>query len=214
MPLSTTVDMHAWLMDAGYKFDCALVEPPSCRPWAAGTSISLLSQSDVDAPPPLSSPQVWYLLTAFRKLMGWQDAKIVDVNELDATARKHLEPSLDLSPSEVSMVVTRNRFPVDSIALIFAALALGAVATGEFGHGRFYFGVSTEMVKHFVGRPTLDLCITYFLQHVFALRSGTSNYAQGIMAQAVQVAHDLGLQENSHGIRGLQLFLLIYMADQ
>lgn len=112
------------------------------------------------------------------------------------------------------MTVTTTSLPLDTIALIFAALALGAVATGEPGHGRFYFGVSTEMVKHFVGAPTLDLCLAYFLQHLFALRSGTSNYAQGIMAQAIQIAHGLGLHENSHGIRGLQLFLLIYMADQ
>lgn len=145
--------------------------------------------------------------------MGWQPP-LVDIEELHATACTYLGTLQDVLASGVTVAVTETTMPVDSIALIFAALALGAVATGDIGHGCFYFGVSTEMVKHFVDRPTLDLCLVYFLQHTFALRSGTSNYAQGIMAHAIQISHGLGLHENSHGIRGLQLFLLIYMADQ
>jgi hypothetical protein len=112
------------------------------------------------------------------------------------------------------VLLSRTCLPVDTIALVFAALAFGAVATGEPSHGRFYFEVSTEMVKHSVGLPTLDLCLSYFLQHLLALRSGTSNYAQGIISQAIHVAHALGLQQNTHGKRGLLLFMLIYMADQ
>jgi len=112
------------------------------------------------------------------------------------------------------VLLTRARLPVDMLASVFAALALGAVATGEPGHSRFYLGVSTEMVKYFVGQPTLNLCLSYFLQHLLALRSGTSNYAQGIIFQAIHVARALGLQQNSHGNRGLLLFSLIYMADQ
>lgn len=120
----------------------------------------------------------------------------------------------DLSSRGISVLLTRTHLPADTIALLFAALALGAVATGEFRHGLFYFEVSTEMVKYFVGQPTLDLCISYYLQHLLALRSGTSNYAQGIISQAIHVARALGLQRNSHGNRGLLLFLLIYMGDQ
>lgn len=146
--------------------------------------------------------------------MGFQDAKLVDIDNLHATTRSYQEHLQDLSLSNALTTATTHGLPCDSIGLVFAALALGAVAGGEFGHGRFYFGISTEMVKHFVGQPTLDLCLAYFLQHVFALRSGTSNYAQGIMAQAVQIANGLGLYDNSHGIQGLQLYLLIYMADQ
>lgn len=145
--------------------------------------------------------------------MGWQPP-LLDIEELHATACTNLGTLQDVLASGVTAAVTQHTMPVDSIALIFAALALGAVATGDIGHGCFYFGVSTEMVKHFVDRPTLDLCLVYFLQHTFALRSGTSNYAQGIMAHAIQVSHGLGLHKSSHGIRGLQLFLLLYMADQ
>lgn len=146
--------------------------------------------------------------------MGFQDAKLVDIEELYATIQLHQEDLHHLSPTNASVTATTQRLPCDAIGLVFASLALGAVASGDFGHGRFYFGVSTELVKHFVGQPTLELCLTYFLQHVFALRLGTSNYAQGIMAQAVQIANGLGLHDNSHGIPGLQLYLLIYMADQ
>ena len=146
--------------------------------------------------------------------MGWQDPPLVDIEELNSLACSYLEALQDLVASGVAATVAETAMPVDSIALMFAALALGSVATGELGHGCFYFGISTEVVKHFVERPTLELCLAFFLQHVFALRSGTSNYAQGIMAQAVQVARGLGLHENLCGVRGLQLFLLIYMADQ
>lgn len=126
----------------------------------------------------------------------------------------HLDAFVDLSPRGISMLLTTTRVPVDTIALTFAALALGAVSTGESGHGRFFFEASNEMVKHFVGQSTLELCLSYFLQHLLAIRFGTSNYAQGIISQAIHIARVLGLQQNSHENRGLLLFLLIYMADQ
>lgn len=154
------------------------------------------------------------LLDRFRGFMAWQDPPLIDIEELHSTACAHLEPLRDLVASGVAVVVTKTDMPVDSIALLLAALALGCVATGELRHGYLYFGLSTEMAKHFMERPTLDLCLTYYLQHIFAMRSGTSNYAQGIMALAIQAAHGLGLDKNSHGTRGLLLFLLIYMADQ
>lgn len=201
-------------MVAGYTLNCALVEPPSCRPSGLNISTSPLAPVDTNAPPAFTLAQTWNLLKTFRKFMGFQDTKLVDIEELHATIRSHQEFLQDLSPSNTAVMATTHRLPCDAIGLVFAALALGAVASGEFGHGRFYFGISTEMVKHFVGQPTLELCLAYFLQHVFALRLGTSNYAQGIMAQAVQIANGLGLYDNSHGIQGLQLYLLIYMADQ
>ncbi|KAK4498621.1 hypothetical protein PRZ48_011280 [Zasmidium cellare] len=195
----------------GYALKCALVEPPSCRP--GGIAGSAVSQP-ANAPPPLTLPQAWGLLKSFRKFMGFQDTKLVDIEELHGSVRNHLDSMQGLTPSNASAILSTRRLPSDSIGLVCAALALGAVASGEFGHGRFYFAISTELVKHFVGQPTLELCLAYYLQHVFALRSGTSNYAQGIMAQAVQIANGLGLYDNSYGVQGLQLYLLIYMADQ
>lgn len=180
----------------------------------ATDSITLLTQPDAQPPPPLSSAQTWNLLQCFTKFMGWQDVDLIDIEELHAIACDHLPHLQDLSPVRVAVTIARNSLPVDSIALVFAALALGACATADLSHGVFFFSMSSEIVKHFVGHPTLDLCVAYFLQHVFALRSGTSNYAQGIIAQAVQAGQALGLHENSCGIMGCELFLLIYMADQ
>jgi hypothetical protein len=70
------------------------------------------------------------------------------------------------------------------------------------------------MAERFVGRPTFDLCLMYLVQHMFAFRVGTSHYAQGMIAHAVRIAHDLDLQQGSMGIAGLQLYLLLYMSDQ
>lgn len=138
----------------------------------------------------------------------------MDIEELNASFLEHLTTLSDLSSGAIAVLLTKARLPVDTIALVFAALALGSVALGESGHGKFYFGVSTEMVKYFVDRPTLNLCLSYFLQHLLALRSGTSNHAQGIISQAIHVARALRLQQHSHGDRGTLLFLFIYMADQ
>lgn len=204
----------SWLTATGYILICALVEPSLCEPRATGSSLSSLVQLDTSSPLPLSSAQTWKLLTNFQKFMGWQDAQLVDVEHLQAVARTFIDQLQDLSPSVVLMTVTAHRLPLDAVALMFGAFALGAVATGEISHGRIYFNVSTELVKHYVGQSTLELCLAYFLQHVFALRIGTLNYAQSIIAQAIQIAHDLDIQRNRHGVQGLQLYLLIYMADQ
>jgi hypothetical protein len=149
-----------------------------------------------------------------QKFIGWQDAHLIDIDELHNTARKHIEYLAALSFSIARVTGIPLCLPADTVALIFATVAIGAVATGELSHGQFYFDISIEMAKHFVGRATLDLCLACFLQHVFALRTGTSNHARSIIAHAIQNAHDLGLHHNSHGTRGLRLYLLIYMADQ
>lgn len=60
-----------------------------------------------------------------------------------------------------------------------------------------------------VGLATLALCLACFLQHMYALRTGTSNHARGFLVQAISHAHDLRLPHNVHGLRGLQLYLLI-----
>lgn len=118
---------------------------------------------------------------------------------------------IDLSPRGISIRLTRTPLPVDIIALIFAALALGAVAKSEPSHGRFYSGVFTEIAKYFAGKPTLDLCLSYYLQHLLASPYGTSNYAQGMISQAIYVSRALELQKNSQGSRRLLLFVLIYI---
>lgn len=201
-------------MSTDYVLSCALLEPSSCETEAVTSSSPLVAQPGAGSPLPLSPTRAWSLLTAFQKFMGWQDADLVDIEDLHATACTCTEHLLDSVPSVVSRTIASQRLPADSVALMFSALALGAVASSDFGHGRFYFDISTEVVKHSVGHATLELCLAFFLQHAFALRVGTLNYAQTIIRQAIQGAHDLELHHNKCGIQGLQLYLLIYMADQ
>ncbi|KAF7191008.1 hypothetical protein HII31_07632 [Pseudocercospora fuligena] len=161
----------------------------------------------------LSEERVWDLLTKFQQFMNWEDARLVELDELQAIAKAHSKDLQELSPSSL-VAIGKAHHLLDSFALLLAAIALGSVALGCLDHGQFYSRISAEVVKHFEGRATLDLCLAYFLQHVFALRSGTSDDVQSILTSAIGTAHELCLHHKAHGIRGLQLYLLIYMADQ
>lgn len=148
--------------------------------------------------------------------MGWEDAKFVDIerlHEIVQTYCKGLE-ELTYPDKDLSTTVAAHRLPLDLTATVCGALAFGALANGEYARGQSYFTISTELAKHFAGIPSQELCLAYFLQHVFALRTGTSNYAQSIMAQTIQIAHEIGIHQGMYGTPGLQLYLLIYMADQ
>lgn len=179
-----------------------------------GGSDPSIEQNDALNLPSFTPAYTLFLLTTFRRFMGWEDASLVDIEDLHSVACRLSDRLEKPSASRVLTAVRKHRLPADSIALVFAAIAFGAVATNRLDHGKSYFSISTETLKHFVGQPTMDLCLALFLQHVFAIRTGTSNYAQGIIAQVIQVGHELGLHRGDHGIRGLQLYLLIYMADQ
>nr|POF26034.1 hypothetical protein CFP56_22182 [Quercus suber] len=194
----------------GYVMTCALSEPLSL----SKPPLSAIELIDQHIQRPLQPERLWELLMGFQRLIGWQDAKLLDVQELHVTACTYAEHLLDLSPNGVRASAITEQFPLDSVALMFVALALGAIATGELSHGQTLFEISTEVVKHFAGSPSMQLCLAYYLQHMFALRIGTSNYQQGIIAQTVQTAHDLGLHRNTYGVQGLKLFLIVYMADQ
>ena len=201
-------------MIRGYVLSCTLAEPPSSSPNSLSSLIPSIEQNDAQPASPLDVAEIWKLLVAFRKFMGWQDAMLVDIEDLHAVASSHIQHLREPTSAAMSTMVTRHALPADTSALIFVAMSLGAVANADFKRGCFCFDVSIELVKQFVGQPTLHLCVAYFLQHTFALRAGTTNYAQGIVVQAIQVAHDLGLHRNLYGVQGLQIYLLIYMADQ
>jgi hypothetical protein len=202
------------LMLAGYSFECVLVEPHASVHDSNHSSASISKPVFQQPELPLSLSHVEFLLEHFNRIMGWPHPQLVDTQDLLTTARTFLGIMVDLSAEGISTLLKTTRLPMDSTALLFAALALGAVAMGDLAQSRFLFEASLEMVKLFANQQTLDLCLAYYLQHLLALRFGTSAYAQGIMAHTFLVAHHLGIQRNSHGNAGLRLFLLIYMADQ
>lgn len=192
----------------GHIFDCELSEP-------RGQPLLVPPEgSPVSPPPPLEAAYIGTLLRAFHGLMGWQGAKLADINALHMRASSDLTHLSGISLSTIAAIATAQPAPVDFIALLFVCMALGSVATGALGHARVYFDISTEAVRYFVGRSTLELCLACYLQHVFALRAETSNYARGFIVQAIHHANDLRLGENAHGVRGLHLYLIIYLADQ
>ena len=146
--------------------------------------------------------------------MGWQQARLIILEDFCASIDPHLQRLTDLNPFTASTIIAAYDLPIDTVALAYAVFALGMTAMNDLEGGQLYFDVSCEMVKYFVAPPTRQICMSYFLQHVFALRTGTLGFAHGIVAKAVRCAHDLDLHRQSTDTDGLQLYLLIYMADQ
>jgi hypothetical protein len=179
-----------------------------------GHSLSDVSGPNAGLDAHLDSTAAWRLLAAFHELMGWHGTRLVDTEAMHdsiITISKHLS---GLSASNAASVLATHGFALDYVALLYAALSLGALSTGATNLSAVWHDISIATSSYFVGPPTLDLCLSCFLQHMYALRTGTSNLARGFMVQAISHAHDLSLQQNFHGIRGLQLYLLLYMADQ
>lgn len=154
------------------------------------------------------------LLRECQRLMGGHDMNFFDPEILHTIVCVLSAQSPDLSPASILSICAANCLPIDSAALMLVAMAHGTTTEGNMTRGQLYFETSAEIIKHFTGQATIHSCLTLFLQHVFALRIGTLNYAQGLNVQAIQQAHTLGLHRNTHGNAGMQLYLLIYMADQ
>jgi hypothetical protein len=195
----------------GYTLTLSLVEPSTGSADSANQSAPLLKPGDRSPAWPLLPSQTWALLKSCVEFLSWQDAKFFSIEYLQATIDMH---NIELQNIHLSGIPTTHTLPFDAVALVFAAFSLGAAHEGLFENARFYFDISIRMVEHHAGQATLDLCLTYLMQHMSALRMGTSNYAQGIITRAVEVAHDLHLQHGRQGVQGLQLYMLIYMADQ
>lgn len=147
--------------------------------------------------------------------MGWSSFDLVSIEHLKATIAPVYWTLPQMTHLSIYTWMVREGIAPDCLALAFAVIALGSVAVGELTLGSSFFDISTELVKHCVGCPTLATCLVNYLHYMFLLHIGaTSNHARGFVIQAIQYAHDLRLQHKSHGIRGLRLYLLLYMADQ
>jgi hypothetical protein len=77
--------------------------------------------------------------------------------------------------------------------------------------------MSMTVSDDYAGEPTLKLALALFLQHVCVLRTGPSNRIRGLIAQAIQVAHDIGINRGfrtEHPLQTPRFYLLLYFADQ
>ncbi|KUL82855.1 hypothetical protein ZTR_09208 [Talaromyces verruculosus] len=80
-----------------------------------------------------------------------------------------------------------------------------------------FLELSTSLLEDYTSEPTFDLAVTLFLQHTCVLRTGSSNRSRTLISQAVQVAHDLGINRGFHtgdALRASRFYLLLYFADQ
>ena len=118
--------LYQKLIVVGFEFDCTLVEPQSCMLAANGDHRSV--QGDCSAQPqlPLMSQQVRYLLQCSAKFLEWKNPQLIDVEHLCTTFDLYLISLMDLSPMGIKKLLTRTRLPMDVVALLFAALALGS----------------------------------------------------------------------------------------
>ncbi|KAK5057506.1 hypothetical protein LTR84_011506 [Exophiala bonariae] len=110
----------------------------------------------------------------------------------------------------------QTNVPLDRLSLLFATLALHSFPNPDPHSMPAFLELSTIMTDNYAGEPTVDLVSAIFIQHTCVLRTGTGNRSRSLIAHAVQVAHDLGIQNPDHDAdpQHLRIYLMIYFADQ
>jgi hypothetical protein len=128
-------------------------------------------------------------------------------------AHYYRQTSIELS----SKSLRDSGLPLDSLALLFASLALGSHFLENIQHARRFFADSTDLFNNYTGPPSFDAVATLFVQHLFVLRVGSANQAKNLNVQAIQFAHDLGINRGvqaSSNLQHVELYLLLYFTDQ
>jgi hypothetical protein len=106
--------------------------------------------------------------------------------------------------------------PVDTMLMLFSALAVGAYYDGAADLAETLFKRSTAELSTFMGKSTYDIAVALYLQQAFAVGTGPTNQAKAIAAHTTTVAWELGLNRFSKQHTTPErawLFVLIYFAD-
>lgn len=199
----------------GSHFSCHLVEPRSSR-----LSKSALSHLPLQANPTavlsdLNQHEIQHIFSSMKQL------KNTPLDFVDLSQSQSSITSLFIdNPTETTLQdidVGKTSACLDGLALAFAALAFGTFSQNNAYVSLAFLELSMKAVENYVGQPTLSLAIAIFLQHVCVLRTGTCNRSRALIAQAVQVAHDIGI--NRHGrsespMQTAKLYLVLYFTDQ
>jgi hypothetical protein len=163
----------------------------------------------------IDQEQAESLITTLRNGLGEiQSVDIPHLVSISHTFFDRLRPRTCLGETDLGTL----GLPIDSLAFFFASLALGCLLRchdSDAAHS--FFNISTGLLEEYTERSSLDLVSAHFMQHLFILRTGSSNRAKGIVVQAIQAAHDLGIHKgarSSHGLQPIRLYLLLYFADQ
>jgi hypothetical protein len=146
---------------------------------------------------------------------------LVDLSQVQSSiASFFMDSSADTTIEKIDVGSTSAR--LDGLALAFAALAFSALIYKAFNESNFevplaFLELSMKTAEDYVGPPTLNLVLASFLQHICVLRTGTSNRCRALIAQAVQAAHDIGINRcgSSHNpLHTARLYLALYFTDQ
>ncbi|KUL86890.1 hypothetical protein ZTR_05365 [Talaromyces verruculosus] len=126
-----------------------------------------------------------------------------------------MDSPADTTLQDIDVASTSAR--LDDLALAFAALSFEAFTKSNAEVPLAFLKLSVKSAEDYIGPPTLNLALATFLQHVCVLRTGTSNRSRALLAQAVQTAHDIGINRRGPGHNPLQtarLYLALYFTDQ
>ena len=174
-----------------------------------------LSQPNViSAAADLTLSDIEQMLDAVAERQG-SPLELLDVSQLRQAANDLFHHSTQHSPlGHIDLGLAT--VPFDQLSLLFAALALHNFPNPNPQIMTAFLELSTMMLDRYAGEATLDLVSTLFIQHTCILRTGTGNRGRALIAQAVQVAHDLGIHRLDYDSdpQPLRIYLMVYFADQ
>lgn len=199
----------------GQKLECNLPEPKSPGVGKIRQRSDTSVVGNIESTTSINQQQAESLITALADDLG--QIQSVDIPHLFSTSQAFFDrlcPRTCLGETNLSTL----DLPIDSLAFLFASLALACVMRcHNFNAAYSFFHISVELLEEYTDRSSLDLVSAYFMQHLFILRTGSSNRAKSVIVQAIQAAHDLGIHKgarSSHGLQHVRLYLLLYFADQ
>ncbi|KNG84567.1 hypothetical protein ANOM_007308 [Aspergillus nomiae NRRL 13137] len=108
--------------------------------------------------------------------------------------------------------------PPDRLGLLLSALALCCTYPKHIdSNASAYFLGSRYLFNYCSVKPSLDLCIAYYLQHLYLLKTGPDNQDTTALTMAIRTAHDLKINERGSPDRCIlpaKLYLFLYFYDQ
>lgn len=159
------------------------------------------------------------LLQGMQKSIGLENLAVDNsnlvsiLNQVQCSNHSHL-------PIREAAFDCRNSVPLDSLSLLYAALALCSLrADPKFGSRTYthqLFETSKQLLGIHTGQASIEVAATLFLLHLIVITTGSTNQGKTFIGQAVQACHELKLnrfKKDSTTIRGTWLYLLVYMAD-
>jgi hypothetical protein len=109
---------------------------------------------------------------------------LVDLSQVQSTiASIFMDSPSTTTLQDIDVGSTSAR--LDDLALTFAALTFEAFAESTAEVALAFLELSMKTAEDYIGPPTLNLAIARFLQHIYVLRTRTSNRSRALIAQAV-----------------------------